>query len=121
MTTPSLLTPASATPTNLAAVQLGTGYAAVVTAGTNNAVKIGAASICNTDNVAVTVSIGILPNGDSPSDAYDVIHAYSLDAGDSLPLAPWLAGQYLAEGDSVIALASVAGVVNFNATGVTYA
>lgn len=120
MATPSLLTPASATPTNLAAAELGTSYAAVITAATNTAVKIGAAVICNITGSAVNVTVGILPNGDSPADAYAVIYQYPLAAGDSFSLADFLSGQYLGAGDSVIAKASSGSSVVFSATGLVY-
>lgn len=120
MTTPSLLTPDAATPTNLASVELTTAYAAVITAASNTAVKIGAAVICNITGGNINVTIGICPNAVTPGDTQAVVFDYPLAAGDSLPLWDYLGDQYLGEGDSVIAKASANNAVVFSATGVVF-
>lgn len=120
MGTPNLIAPASVKPTNLAGDVLGSGYGAVITCGGGQAVKIGSAVICNNTGAAVNVSIAIVPNSETPSDALAVLFNYPLSAGDSFPLWDYLGDQWLAEGDSVCAKAGTAGAVVFSATGLVY-
>ena len=71
-------------------------------------------SFCNTDSVARTVTLAIVPAGGTITDAqYKLLDALSLDSKESL----WLieddddAGPVLRVGDQVVILASAANVV----------
>ena len=83
----------------------------VYTVPTNGAVKLAQASLCNTSGGAVNVSVSLVLSGGTAGVGNRVLSAYPLAAGDTLPLADFLGGHMLGQGDFISVLASVATAV----------
>lgn len=83
----------------------------------NKTVKIAHGTICNTSGSAVTVSLSLLKSGDTADGTHQIISAYSLAAGDTLPLKDYVGGAMLAENEAVSVTANTANVVDVVLTG----
>lgn len=106
------------TPVQLVApLQLGNADAAVYTAPTQTAAKIGRAVFTNTTASATTITAGITTGG-ALGAATTLISARPIAPGESY-VSPELAGAVIPAGSSVHAFAGAAAAVTFTASGLT--
>ena len=89
----------------------------VLASGTTNArTRISSATFCNTDTVARTISVWLVPAGDSAGPANQIHQAYGLAAGETYT-SPHL-NHIINDGDQIIAQADAAGVVSVYVSGI---
>jgi hypothetical protein len=109
----------SALPNVLVSQQLAATETTQYTGPASSAVKLAAASLCNTSGSAVTVSLSVLKSGQTADGTHRVISSYSLAAGDSTVLSE-LEGHFLGPGDFISAIAGTASAVTFVLSGVVF-
>lgn len=100
------------------ASQLGTGASTLYTA-TNVKAQIHAFNVLNTSGGAVTVTVHLVPTGESVGDANMILKAKSLNAGESYKVIEAI-GQWMSSGDAIHALASSATAVSVMMGGAEY-
>lgn len=86
------------------------------TALANTRVRIAAATFCNTDTVARSISVWLVPAGGTPSAENQIHKEYGMAAGESFT-SPHL-NHVLNEGDTIMASADAGGVVSFYVTSI---
>lgn len=103
----------------LASTRLSTTAAtAVYTVPANRCAKLSTGTLCNTSTTAaVTVSLAVVQSGSTDDGTHTVLSSYSLAAGDTLPLAEFVGGHMLGEGDFVSVTAGTANVLCVVLTG----
>lgn len=94
----------------------GTSATTVYTVPASSAVKVASAVLCNVTAAAVTVTVAVVPSGQSLDGTRTVVSAYSLPAGDSTTLAE-LVGALLDAGAFVSITASAVTAINYLFTG----
>lgn len=108
----------SLAPKVLCATQLsGTTATAVYTVPAGGSAKITFGSICNTSGSTVTVSLSLVTSGGTAGVGNRVISGASLLAGDTLPLASFVAGATLGPGEFVSVTAGTAAALTVVLTG----
>lgn len=81
-----------------------------------SAVKIASAVLCNVTAAAVTVTVAVVPSGQTLDGTRTVVSAYSLAAGDSTSLTE-LVGSLLDTGAFISITASAGAAINYALTG----
>lgn len=109
---------ATISPANLGAGTLTAAAAAYVTAAANTTVIIKNATFTNTNAAARTITVHRVPSAGAAGLGNRIISAFSLSAGQAY-VAPECANLVLAPGETLQALASVAGDVNIAVSGFT--
>ena len=102
----------------VAPAQLASGDAAVYTAPTSTAAKIGRAVFCNTTAGALTITAGITAGG-ALGAATTMISARTIAPGESY-VSPELAGAVIPAGSQLHAYASAATSVTFTVSGLLF-
>lgn len=120
MATPNLISPSTAAPAVLCSEELPNSEASCLAATSTQAIKIATAVICNISGSAVTVSIGVVPSGDTAGSPRHVLHNVALPAGAALPLNDYLAGTWLGAGDFISGVCSAASSVVLTITGTVF-
>lgn len=115
--TTNLLQVTTITPQTLTSGYLGTSDAAVYTCPASSTVKIATGTVCNVTGSAATVSVGVVASGGTAGASHHVVHAFSLGAGDTLSLTPYLAGTMLTASDFVSGFSGTASAVVMVLTG----
>lgn len=82
----------------------------------NTRARIAAATFCNTDTVARSINVWLVPTGGSPSASNQIHKDYGLAAGESFT-SPHL-NHVLNDGDTIMASADAGDVVSFYITAV---
>lgn len=114
----NLLAPATTmTPQVLQSGYLGTSDAAIYTVPSVSSCVIGTGVICNQSGSAVTVYLDVVPTGGSAGASHRIINAWSLAAGDTLSLTPYIGGQMMTAGDFIGGYASTGTAVVLVLTG----
>jgi hypothetical protein len=89
----------------------------VYTVPASSATKIASAVLCNVTGTAVTVTVAVVPSGQTLDGTRTIVSAYSLAAGDSTSLSE-LVGAMLDAGALISITASVGTGINYLVTGV---
>src|SRR2546425_2141164 len=106
--------PTSLTPKNLGVNFFSNVDTTIYTCPASTIAIIRTISVLNTDSVARTFSISLVPNGQANGDKYRLAKTFSLNANDLWEEA---SAHVLGAGDTVIGSASVTGVVNCRVDG----
>lgn len=94
----------------------GTSATTIYTVPASSAVKVASAVLCNVTGAAVTVTVSVVPSGQTVDATRAIISAYSLAAGDSTALSE-LVGAMLDAGAFIAITASAGAAVNYLLTG----
>lgn len=89
-----------------------TAAATVYTVPASSAVRVASAVLCNVTAAAVTVTVAVVPSGQSLDGTRTVVSAYSLPAGDSTTLTE-LVGALLDAGAFISITASAGAAINY--------
>jgi hypothetical protein len=93
-----------------------TGATIVYTVPASSAAKIASAVLCNVTASAVTVTVAVVPSGQSVDGTRTILSAYSLAAGDSTSVTE-LVGAFMDAGAFISITASAGAAVNYLLTG----
>jgi hypothetical protein len=119
MPTSNLIAATSAVPQVLVSSLLTVSEATYFAVSSNNSVKVGTASLCNTSSSAVVVSLSLAKTGGSAGVANRVVSSVSLAANTTLNL-DQLSGAFMGPGDFISAIAATGGVVALVLTGIVF-
>lgn len=91
---------------------------AAYTAPDGGAAVVKHGTVCNIGAAAATVTIAVVPSGATYDGTHRVVSAYSVPAGDTLPLSEYLGNCHLGPGDAIYVQAGTANVIDVVLSGV---
>ncbi len=96
----------------------GTSQVTLYTVGASKSCKVSTVTLCNVSANTVSATFCVVPSGGTAGAANAVVYVYTMAAGDTLSLTPYVGGAMLGEGDFISAQASVTAALTVIATGV---